>query len=47
MMGGVITAESEPARGSTFIVSLPADAPPENDNDAPRRAASRGAVAAA
>ena len=48
MMGGVITAESEPARGSTFIVSLPADAPqPEPDNDAPRRAASRGAVAAA
>jgi signal transduction histidine kinase len=48
MMGGVITAESEPARGSTFIVSLPVDAPqPEPDNDAPRRAASRGAVAAA
>jgi signal transduction histidine kinase len=48
MMGGVITAESEPARGSTFIVTLPVDAPqPENDNDAPRRPASRGAVAAA
>jgi signal transduction histidine kinase len=48
MMGGFITAESEPARGSTFIVSLPVDAPqPEPDNDAPRRAASRGAVAAA
>jgi signal transduction histidine kinase len=48
MMGGIITAESEPARGSTFIVSLPADAPqPEPDNDASRRAASRGAVAAA
>jgi signal transduction histidine kinase len=48
MMGGVITAESEPARGSTFIVSLPVEAPqPEPDNDASRRAASRGAVAAA
>jgi signal transduction histidine kinase len=47
MMGGVITAESEPSRGSTFIVSLPADAPTEPDNDAPRRTASRGAVAAA
>ena len=47
MMGGVITAESEPARGSTFIVSLPADAPTDPDTDAPRRAPSRGAVAAA
>jgi signal transduction histidine kinase len=48
MMGGVITAESEPARGSTFIVSVPADAPkPESDIDAPRRAAPRGTAAVA
>ncbi len=38
MMGGVITAESEPARGSTFIVSLPADAPAGTRQ---RRAAAR------
>jgi signal transduction histidine kinase len=48
MMGGVITAESEPARGSTFIVSLPADAPTlESDIDAPRRPAARGTAAVA
>jgi signal transduction histidine kinase len=48
MMGGVVTAESEPARGSTFIVSLPADAPTlESDIDAPRRPASRGTAAVA
>ncbi|HET9448970.1 MAG TPA: ATP-binding protein, partial [Steroidobacteraceae bacterium] len=48
MMGGVITAESEPARGSTFIVSLPAEAPKaESDIDATRIPASRGAAAVA
>jgi signal transduction histidine kinase len=48
MMGGFITAESEASRGSTFIVSLPADAPTsESDIDATRGAASRGAAAVA
>ena len=40
MMGGFITAESEPARGSTFTVMLPADAPdPEADLKKPVMAA--------
>jgi signal transduction histidine kinase len=48
MMGGVITAESEPAFGSTFIISLPADAPrSESDIDATRHTTSRGAAAVA
>ena len=48
MMGGYISAESEPARGSTFIVSLPADAPvTDADTDGTRRLASRGAAAVA
>jgi adenylate cyclase len=48
MMGGLITAESEPARGSTFIVHLPAEAPlSEAEVKAPRRAAPRGTAAVA
>lgn len=44
MMGGLITAASEPAIGSAFTVSLPVDAP-DTDADGPETAAGGAARA--